>query len=283
MSRNTKLDPWVEDLLVDPLNKDPLIFDDSASVKSSYGRKYEIVDNVLDMRVHGAMVTGDQRLWLEGQVHYEQWLKDVGSRNIDQDYAKERALDQPVYDVLNVSGRVLDVGGGDGRIRAYVDNDTYVCCDPFLSIPSVNTENTDLANVYPFINDPFNFVCCYSEHLPFKSSSFDVVHMRSCIDHFLNPVLALNEAYRVLSDNGSIVVGMYVEGGKSGKHGRFKETIKEFLSSIGISRFKDYHVWHPTYSELINLIEQSGFSLDKEHWQEGFQDRVVYVQCKKIS
>lgn len=283
MNRNTKLDSWVEELLVDPLNKDPLIFDGSNLIKSSYGRKYSIVDNVLDMRVHGPMVTGDQKLWLEGQVHYEEWLKDTASRNIDQNYANERALDQPVYDVLNIAGRVLDVGGGDGRIRAYVDNDTYVCCDPFLDMPRVNTENNDLMDVYPFINDPFNYVCCYSEHLPFKSSSFDVVHMRSCIDHFLNPVLALNEAYRVLCDNGSVVIGMYVEGGKSGKHDRFKEPIKEFLSGIGFSRYKDYHVWHPTYAELVSLIEQSGFNITIEHWQHGFQDRVVYFQCKKLT
>ena len=281
MRKNAKLDAWVKNLLVDPLNKDSLTFTDSDVVKSSYGREYGIIDNILDLRVHGPMVTPDQKNWLEGQVHYEKWLKDIGSRNLDQDYSLERKQDQAVYDEFDLSGRVLDVGGGDGRIRAYVDNDAYVCCDPFLNAPIANLNNSDLTNVYPFINDPLNFVCCYSEHLPFKSSSFDVVHMRSCIDHFFNPVLSLNEAYRVLSSNGSILVGLYVDGGKSGKEDRIKHFVKDILAGIGIARFKDYHIWHPTYVALTQLIEDCGFTVTKEHWQEGYADRVVYLQCKK--
>jgi hypothetical protein len=62
---------------------------------------------------------------------------------------------------------------------------------------------------------------------------------------------------------GSIVVGMYVEGGKSGKQGLIKEHIKETLSWLGFSRFNDYHVWHPTYLELISLLEASGFKVTR--------------------
>jgi ubiquinone/menaquinone biosynthesis C-methylase UbiE len=142
-------------------------------------------------------------------------------------------------------------------------------------------KNHNLLKTYPFMMNQFNFVCSFAEHLPFKSMSFDIVHMRSCIDHFLNPVLALNEAYRVLKKNGSIVIGMYVEGGKSGIQGKIKNYIKDLLGNIGIDRFKDYHVWHPTYSELVSLIEESNFVVEKEVWQPGYNDTVVYLQYKK--
>jgi hypothetical protein len=74
---------------------------------------------------------------------------------------------------------------------------------------------------------------------------------------------------------------MYVEGGKSGKQGLIKEHIKETLSWLGFSRFNDYHVWHPTYLELISLLEASGFKVTKEHWQEGYNNTVVYLKCAK--
>ena len=228
------------------------------------------------------MLTSDQKLWLAGQLHYEKWLATINARNADQDYQKEFEVDQAIYSSFDISGKLLDIGGGDGRLRAFVDNSTYACCDPFVRVTGVNQENQELIKVYPCINDRYNFVCAYAEHLPFASKSFDVVHMRSCIDHFLNPALAMNEAYRVLDTNGSIVIGMYVEGGKTGRQNLIKDFIRDALGSMGIERYKDYHVWHPSYAELVDLIEESGFSISKEVWQDGYSDTVVYLQCKKI-
>jgi ubiquinone/menaquinone biosynthesis C-methylase UbiE len=282
MKKGIKIDEWAMDLIVDPLNKDSMFFNDKNNkIKSSYGREYEVVDGVMDLRIRNTSVTGDQKVWELGQAHYEKWLKDIKSRNDDQDYDFENKVDQNVYKDLDMNGRVLDIGGGDGRLRAFVDNDSYVVCDPFLDASHLKEKNHILLKTYPFMANQFNFVCSYAEHLPFKSMSFDIVHMRSCIDHFLNPVLALNEAYRVLKKNGSIVIGMYVEGGKSGTQEKIKNYIKDLLGNIGIDRFKDYHVWHPTYSELVSLIEESNFVVEKEVWQPGYNDTVVYLQCKK--
>ena len=41
--------------------------------------------------------------------------------------------------------------------------------------------------------------------------------MRSVLDHFHSPDLALFEAARVLKRNGKLVIGLYVDGGKSGR------------------------------------------------------------------
>jgi hypothetical protein len=103
---------------------------------------------VLDLRVSGPHVTADQKVWKLGQDHYEIWLENIGSRNQDQDYESEYKVDKAVYDELDISGRVLDIGGGDGRLRAFVDKSQYICCDPFLSVDGVNHTNEKLLEVY---------------------------------------------------------------------------------------------------------------------------------------
>ena len=108
--------------------------------------------------------------------------------------------------------------------------------------------------------------------------------MRSVIDHFLSPELALNEAYRVLESDGCLIVGLYVYGGKDGNPGiksQAKEFVREKLVSFGIKRFQDHHVWHPTYEELVNLITCCGFNIDKVHWQQGHNDTVCYLRARK--
>jgi SAM-dependent methyltransferase len=108
--------------------------------------------------------------------------------------------------------------------------------------------------------------------------------MRSVIDHFLNPELALNEAYRVLNVDGVLIVGLYVHGGRLGKidmRTRSEELARGIFSVLGIERFKDYHVWHPTYDELTELISDCGFRVEKVHWQKGYNDTVCYIRANK--
>jgi len=120
--------------------------------------------------------------------------------------------------------------------------------------------------------------------MPFYTETFDTVHMRSVIDHFANPELALREAYRVLRVGGSLVVGLYVKGGQTGREGAYyqlKEMLRSLLVLGGFSRFKDHHIWHPTYIELHELIEASGFTVTSTHWQRSEHNRVCYIKAAK--
>ncbi len=81
-----------------------------------------------------------------------------------------------------------------------------------------------------------------------------------------------------------MIVGLMVEGGKSGRQSvreHIKEGVRAMLPWVGVTRFNDYHVWHPTYAELIEMIEGSGFEVRKVHWQKGWNDRVCYVEAMK--
>jgi hypothetical protein len=77
--------------------------------------------------------------------------------------------------------------------------------------------------------------------------------MRSTLDHVQSPDLALLEAKWVLKRDGRLVIGLYVDGGKTGKRTfdrKLKETVRSGLTSIGMERFKDHHTLHPTFANI---------------------------------
>lgn len=287
VNKYVKLDEWAKELIVDPLGKERLVNDqDGNYLIASYGRKWPIVDGVYDLRLLDNTTTEDQRKWTEGQTHYELRSRESASRDCEQDYEAEIASVADVYREIPIVGSCLDIGGNQGRLRHFLSPDQpYICCDPFLDVFDGIERRYCLINSYPFLLEPVNFVCCYAEHLPFCSSAFDVVHMRSVIDHFRDPEVALYEAYRVLRLDGYLVVGSYVYGGKSGKPGgtrRAKDAIKHLITYLGVKRYHDHHVWHPTLANLSSLVESSGFRITKVHWQKGFGDTVCYLRGQKV-
>lgn len=283
-----KLDRWVREIIVDPLSKEPLTINvENTFILSPYGRKYPIKDEIFDLRLLNNETTADQKIWNEGQREYERFSASVASQDQKQDYFAEIEGVREVYDDIPLEGSCLDVGGHHGRLRHFLSPEQdYITCDPFYHGFDDLDKQPNLLRAYPFLLEPVNFVCCDAEFLPFKSTFFQTVHMRSVIDHFLSPELALNEAYRVLKTDGALIVGLTVHGGKTGKPKiKFlaKEIVKEALIAVGMKRFKDYHLWHPTYKELIKLISNCGFRIENVHWQKGYNDTVCYVLARKCA
>jgi SAM-dependent methyltransferase len=280
------LEPWVTALLVDPLGKGPLAKSvDSRWLTASYGRQYPIHDRTFDLRVLNHDTTTEQRRWKAGQAAYEAWANDAHLRDASTDYVAEREGVRHVYTDIPVEGRCLDVGGGQGRLRAFIGaGQPYVSCDPMLNPFVALEQQPNLLKAYPCLLEPINFVACDAEFLPFRSESFRTVHMRSVLDHFYSPELALNEAYRVLEQEGHLIIGLYVSGGRTGRirlKRRIKDSLRAAFVGIGLRRFEDHHVWHPTYSELCELIGQCGFRIDRVHWQKGWDDTVCYLRGVK--
>jgi ubiquinone/menaquinone biosynthesis C-methylase UbiE len=286
MNDFVKLDAWAQSLLVDPVGKGVLsIEENTKSAVSDYGKTYSVVDGVYDFRPGGEFLTKDSSLWKDGQEDYEDWDQTLAVVADEHVYRQELESVADVYENVSLDGDVLDVGGHQGRLRAFLKpGSRYMIVDPYIHVFRGLEKNAGLLATYPFLKTPVNFVCGVAEHLPLKSLSFDTVHMRSVIDHFANPELAMWEAYRVLRSGGALVVGLYVEGGKDGIipfSENLKNAVKNFAASLGFERWKDHHVWHPTYAQLCTLISNSGFEINQTYWQRSFVDKVVYIKAIK--
>lgn len=254
---------WLMDLLVDPISKRKFVIADEFGFQSPCGFKYNYKYGVPDFRVR--FTDGDDQ-WKDGQSAFESWLDsyfDNGEADVDF-YKREQAIDGPVYETLKLQGRVLDVGGQLGHIRKYMQNDQQYCSlDPFVGVHLRANNRRNLFAAYPLLN-PLNFVGGFAEFLPFQDSSFDVINMRSCIDHFFNPQIALLESFRVLKKNGVLIIGLTLEG-RSLKS-KAKDYVRPLVSKF-LTRYSDHHIWHPTYDNLIRLCDACGFDLKQEFWQ----------------
>jgi ubiquinone/menaquinone biosynthesis C-methylase UbiE len=266
------MEDWVSDLLADPLTKCP------ATVAH-----FKTVKGIIDARVYLKNTLGFSG-WEEGQIKYEDWEKNSAGYNNDiEKYRREIEYDRPTYSHFRMSGQILDVGGGAGVVREFLPSAArLVSVDPYISCPFEVPSSKRSA--YSCLSTKLNFLGALAEFIPFRSESFDWVHMRSMLDHVQIPDLALMEAHRVLKGSGHVLIGMYVEGGKSGvisRRDQIKERIKTALCALGFDKWKDHHTWHPTYMNLIRLIEDNGFSIVDVYWQPQFADTVCYVQAKK--
>lgn len=269
MSNKYPLEDWVLSILAHPCTK-----------KQASTNEFSERQGVLDARVFLRNTYG-YSAWAEGQDEYEDLVVNDGS-TVDV-YRREIEIDRPTYEYFKLRGRVLDCGGGAGTVREFLPLDTeFVSIDPWLLAPFSNQKAR--VEAYSCLSRSLNFIAATAEFIPFMSESFDWVHMRSMLDHVQVPDLALMEAMRVLKPGGGLLIGLYVEGGKSGviplSH-RVKELIKDGLALCGIDRWKDHHVWHPTYPALCKLIEDSGFTVEDTYWQPGFNDHVCYVLARK--
>lgn len=273
VSNGASLEPWVIDILANPVTKRP------ASI-----RDFKSIDGVLDARVSLRNTVGFCE-WVAGQTEYEKWeASSQAYASKVENYRAEINYDRPVYEHYNMKGVVLDVGGGAGTVREFLSEQIkFISVDPYISLSREMPRPKMKA--YSCLARHLNFIGAVAEFLPFIDLQFDWVHMRSMLDHVQVADLALLEAHRVLNSNGHLLVGLYVEGGRSGSLStkqRVKHLIKNGLSLIGIHKWEDHHTWHPTYSNLIKLIEDNRFVVKDVYWQPHWKDQVCYVLAQKV-
>jgi len=240
--------------------------------------------------------------WKRGQCHYEEWAVKLSERDDYVSYLREIDSVREIYaEEFKLAGYILDVGGGQGRLRHFLPSSTtYLSVDPFADCFDGLERCHNLLKAYPCLRQPCNFLRASAESLPLRSNAFDYVHIRSVLDHLADPLRAILEARRVLRPKGVLLIGIHVTGGKSslacgegfahllsrlqkkvrdeGMMATVEATVKRL---IGRSE-RDEHVWHPSYPDLIELLQATNFVLEKEHWQKAPNDHVIYIQARKF-
>ena len=97
---------------------------------------------------------------------------------------------------LPVKGRLLDIGGGTGRVASALldDVDEVIIADVSMGM----LRQTHRSTLKP--------VCSHSESLPFPDSFFDRVIMVDALHHVIDQPASAHEMLRVLKPGGRIVI-----------------------------------------------------------------------------
>jgi ubiquinone/menaquinone biosynthesis C-methylase UbiE len=105
---------------------------------------------------------------------------------------------------LPVKGRLLDVGGGTGRVAAAILDlvDEVVVADVSFGMlketQRAATSTSPSAGLWP--------VCGGSESLPFADNSFERVIMVDALHHVFNQAASAREMFRLLKPGGLLVI-----------------------------------------------------------------------------
>lgn len=98
---------------------------------------------------------------------------------------------------LPIHGRLLDVGGGTGRISQTLIDKTseVIIVDLSINMLLQATDKGKLARI-----------CSYSESLPFEEGVFDRIIMVDALHHVINQENTATELWRVLKPGGKLVI-----------------------------------------------------------------------------
>ena len=181
-------------------------------------------------------------------------------------------------EVFHLYGKVLDVGGHQGRLRHYLSFrvSEYFSIDPIPFNYHEIEAQPNLYKAYPCLVGrlpyPCKFITGTAENLSmFHNNTFDWVHMRSVIDHLEDPLEAFREANRVCKHGGHMLVGLAIE-----------EKIPWSLRGMVRNIIKpDLHTNRQTVESLHELYRQTGWRIEQEHWQKKPFDYCLYSCVRK--
>ncbi len=269
--------PFFESVAACPISKEPLRREGDILL-SPCGFAYRYGD----LRV-GLDFSED---WIKRQADFERGQERWLART-EADPAYHAAVDQEVADVyaaIEIIGNVLDVAGAFGMVaqQAQIEPETYVSVDAFPFIWSRLAPYKQFCTHYSECAG-LTRVPAFAEFLQIRTGVMDVVHMRSCLDHFANPLLALREAFRVLKPGGKIIVGISLEGAYKKEALGVYDVLKQFVKRNAVTqefhkRLFDHHMFHPTLDAVHDLIARAGFTVKQEVWQRAYYN-VLYVEA----
>lgn len=143
--------------------------------------------------------------WSERQVTMTEWYRDLLAAPGDAAACFEK--DYRAYSGVlgTLSGRVLDIGGGNGIVRHYLDDRVqYIVLEPDLAW--LDAEWADLADRFPCLAFPPCFVRGIGEYMPFSGASFDAALAFWSLNHAVDPPAVIAEAARILRPGGLLLL-----------------------------------------------------------------------------
>lgn len=129
-------------------------------------------------------------------AYVQEFRPDVRSNPFEADYSRKR--DAIVGSVAGTNKKVLDVGGGMGRMSIPLS------ARHFVTLTDLSPQMLELAR--PWASERLTLRQANARFLPFEDESFDDVLCIDVLPHLQDPMEALLEARRVLRPGGTLLV-----------------------------------------------------------------------------
>ncbi len=203
----------------------------------------------------------------------EYWSKFANTFNEDQNYIVGSAVQQALKERLSSEsdlGELIEFGCGAGFFtKDIAANASHVMAtdlsDEMLAIARTQLKN--LKNVTVEKSD--------CEKPDFPDGKFNSVFMANLVHVIENPLLALQESFRILKNGGLLLIISYTPYG-----------VKRFEKIKMVFRFMRKWGKPPSYyrnlspDELRSLVESAGFQVE-EIQLVGDKAKALYLRCRK--
>jgi SAM-dependent methyltransferase len=195
----------LQHLLVCPLCKGTLDF--SPEMISCVSCSLELVQsrhNCIDL-LPDNVLDNDRSGWRSRQQEMEMWYQELVAdpklaiQSFIDDYTSYASL------LATLTGKVLDIGGGNGVIRHYLPESVYyISIDP--SMEWFGNRWGAIVESLPCLKTPPLFIRGIGEYLPFPPNCLDAVLAFWSLNHASCPATIFQETYRVLKPAGRLIV-----------------------------------------------------------------------------
>jgi SAM-dependent methyltransferase len=191
------------DLLACPVCQGSLTRNDQRLACARCAKAWPLVDGLVDLRPPWSRSRASE--WGSRQQLMEEWYRGLAGdvREARRCFVHDYGPLQPLLDDLR--GTVLDIGGGTGVARQFLSSHArYVCVDP--GDTWLDDSWRHVGDALPGLLSPMAFVRGVGEALPFCDEAFDVALSLWSLNHVANPRRVLEEAHRVLSNRGRLIL-----------------------------------------------------------------------------
>jgi ubiquinone/menaquinone biosynthesis C-methylase UbiE len=129
--------------------------------------------------------------------------QDKSSSDFSKNLTHERAQQTSEYILLhsNPNDKVLDIGCGKGGLLNYLSSMGY------SNLYGIDRDTASIVEAKKAVETAIFFVG-EAEKIPFKDSSFDLIVLDQVLEHLRWPLNAISEIFRVLKDDGKLVIGV---------------------------------------------------------------------------
>lgn len=197
--------PALQALLVCPLCKGDLTFSPGLIRCICCLAEFpQTIDGILNLMPHNPLVE-EAANWQRRQLAMEQWYDQLAANPAEAYYCFTHDYAPYAPILAELSGSVLDIGGGNGIVRQFLSKDTkYVVIDP--SLDWLDPKWLTIADKFPCLETKLNFIRGLGEYLPFAPRSFDHVLALWSLNHAYQPATVFQEVYRILRPQGHFLV-----------------------------------------------------------------------------